>query len=210
MTSRTNGARPGFTLVELMAVVVLIGILFAISFQSFSNAKDRSANSQVDGNIRVIAQALIAYESDNEKFPQNLTRVPAAGPGTANPNELVLLDPVLDRRYLPGNRMPRTPWSDAWQGNNLDVPNVYNAAQGIWPINHPNTVTDTVKVPPVPTPIVNTGIIPRGSQAILFTTGHFGAVMYEAMPGTRDKYMLVGLGKQRGSTAVVAISTNAN
>lgn len=212
MMNAHRGARRGFTLIELMTVIVLVGILFSVSFQGFANARDRSTNSQVDGNVRTIAQALVAFESDNEKFPEALVRVPATGPGAATPaTTICLLDPVLDRRYLPGNKLPKTPWTDCWQGNNLVLP-AFNRNAGIWPITRPETVTDVVRVPPNPAAI-GQGTLPTdgGAQrAVLFTNRTFGAILYEATPTARDKYMLVGVGKSRRDARVVALSTNAN
>ena len=211
MMSANRGARPGFTLIELMTVIILVGILFSVSFQGFQNARDRSTNSQVDGNVRTIAQALMAFEADNEKFPEALVRVGATGPGAATPAATIcLLDATLDRRYLPGNLLPKTPWTDCWQGNNLTLP-AFNRNAGIWPITRPETVTDVVRVPANPAPI-GQGSLPTdgAARAVLFTNRTFGAILYEATPTARDKYMLVGVGKNRRDARVVALSTNAN
>lgn len=210
--SANKRPRPGFTLVELLTVVVLIGILFSISFQSFANARDRSTNAQVDGNVRAIAQALINYEADNDRFPHALSRVPAAGPGLANPADLVLLDETLDRRYLPGNKMLRTPWTECWQGNNMVVP-LTDKAKGLWKVNAAAAVTDVVKVPANPVPISTDGKLPTDGgapRAVLFTTATFGAILYETNAPARNKFMLVGVGKARGDARVVALSTNVN
>ncbi len=212
MSQGRSGRRSGFTLVEILLVCILMGVLFTISFTGFANARDRSANAQIDGNVRSIQQALITYEADNEKFPNALTRVDQSAIGTLNPTDLVLLDRVQDRRYLPGNYLPRTPWTECWQGNNIPVPR-YEKAAALWPIAHPNTVMDTVKVPANPTNINDDGALPPNTiapQAIGFTNATFGAILYESNGLARDRYMLVGVGKSRGAARVVALATNAN
>lgn len=213
MSHGFSGNRPGFTLFEILMVCVLMGILFSISFTSFGNARDRSCNSQVDGNIRVLQQALVTYEADNEKFPTSLVRVTNGSIGTVNPTDLVLLDPVLDRRYLPANLMPRTPWTECWQGNNI-IPPRLEAAAGLWRITDPEIVTNTVKVPANPTNIDNNGKLPTDGgtpRAVQFTSSVFGAVLYQTNgPTARDRYVLIGVGKARRGARVVAIATNAN
>lgn len=213
MSHDHSGNRPGFTLFEILMVCVLMGILFSISFSSFANARDRSCNSQVDGNLRALQQALITYESDNEKFPHALSRVTDSAVGTTNPTDLVLLDPVLDRRYLPGNAMPRTPWTECWQGNNI-IPPRLDAAAALWRITDTSIVTSVVKVPPNPTNVNNDGALPPDGgtpRAVAFTSATFGAMLFQSNgPTARDRYVLIGVGKNRGAARVVAISTNAN
>lgn len=207
-----KGKRPGFTLVEILAVVILIGILFSISFQSFASARDRSANAQVDGNIRSIQQALVTFEADTERFPDALVPTSANDDPILAGNPQVLLDPELDRRYLPGNALPRTAWTECWQSNNLNLP-AYDAAKAIWPIADEETVTDRVKLPPNPENLVENGSLPDNTGAprpLVFTRGTFGAVLYEANGPARNRYMLVGVGKNLGAARVVALSTNAN
>lgn len=207
------GTRPGFTLVEILLVVVLMGILFTISFQSFANAKDRSANSQVDGNVRLIQQALVTYEADNEKFPHALTRVTTNALGVTNPNDAVLLDPILDRRYLPGNQMPKTPFGASWQSNNVAPPRMEVAAC-LYRVTSPELVdpVKVVRVPANPTPVTAAGKLPaQGAGPAPYTTANFGATFYETNgPTVRNRYVLIGVGKARGAARVVAFSTNAN
>lgn len=213
MLASRSGTRPGFTLFEILMVCVLMGVLFSISFQSFSNAKDRSANSQVDGNIRLIQQALTTYEADNEKFPHALTRVTAGAMGTPNPNDSVLLDPLLDRRYLPGNQMPKTPFGQSWQSNNIAPPRMEVAAC-LYRVTSPELVdpVKVVRVPPNPTPVNAAGKLPaQGAGPAPYTTATFGATFYETNgPTTRNRYVLFGVGKARRAARVVAFSTNAN
>jgi prepilin-type N-terminal cleavage/methylation domain-containing protein len=51
----------GFTLVELMIVVVILGILAAVAIPAFSRYVKRSKTSEASANLRAIYQGEVAY-----------------------------------------------------------------------------------------------------------------------------------------------------
>ena len=48
----------GFTLLEIIVMIVIIGIMVAVAIPNFSGAQDRSRNSGVQHNLHLIQQAL--------------------------------------------------------------------------------------------------------------------------------------------------------
>jgi len=58
----------GFTLIELMIVVAIIGILAAIAIPQFSAYRTRSFNSAAEADIRNAATAQEAYYVDNQTY----------------------------------------------------------------------------------------------------------------------------------------------
>jgi general secretion pathway protein G len=104
-TARTR--RAGFTLIEIMVVLVIIGVLAALIAP---NVLDRAADARVTAartDVNNLMQALKLYKLDNQRFPtteqglEALVRKPTAGPPAPN------WKPYLDK-------LPADPWGNAY------------------------------------------------------------------------------------------------
>lgn len=62
----------GFTLVELMIVVVILGILAGIGIQQYGNLQERAKEGVNDANLKMIANAVRLYQTMEGKDPANL------------------------------------------------------------------------------------------------------------------------------------------
>ena len=60
-----NTNKKGFTLVEIMIVVAIIGLLAAIGIPSFQKARDNSRSKSCINNLRMIAAGTEQYMMDN-------------------------------------------------------------------------------------------------------------------------------------------------
>lgn len=97
----------GFTLLEIMVVVVIIGLLAAIVAPNFIGQIDTAALNRAKTDIRGIETALNLYRLDNFRYPGSAEGLEAlvANPGEANaPNW---------RQQL--TRVPVDPWEQPYQ-----------------------------------------------------------------------------------------------
>lgn len=97
----------GFTLIEIMVVVVIIGLLAAIVAPNLIGNIDKAAVTRAKGDIRSIETALNLYRLDNFRYPTTDQGLQAL---VTNPGE------ATARNWKPYlNSVPSDPWSNTYQ-----------------------------------------------------------------------------------------------
>ena len=79
-------SQKGFTIVELLIVIVVIGILAALVLNTFSGAQKRARDTERVGDINALATQLEVYYNDKGAYPQwsqinDATKAKTAFPG---------------------------------------------------------------------------------------------------------------------------------
>lgn len=65
----------GFTIVELLIVIVVIGILAAITVVAYNGIQNRANNTAVQADLRNINSQLAMYRTINSTYPGTLTQL---------------------------------------------------------------------------------------------------------------------------------------
>jgi prepilin-type N-terminal cleavage/methylation domain-containing protein len=68
---RAQNSASGFTLVELMVVVAIIGILAAVAGPRVQSFRARGVQAEAKSNLHSMYLAMIAFEDANDKFPSD-------------------------------------------------------------------------------------------------------------------------------------------
>lgn len=102
-----RGAEQGFTLLEIMVVVVIIGLLAAVVAPTFMDQIDTASVNRARSDIRNIETALNLYRLDNFRYPSTTEGLQAL---VTNPGEAAAPN---WRQGL--ERLPVDPWEQPYQ-----------------------------------------------------------------------------------------------
>jgi general secretion pathway protein G len=95
----------GFTLIEILLVVVIIGILAALAAPRLGGRVQEAQINAAKSDVQAIGTALKLYELDNGQFPASLQAL-VSKPGGAN---------NWRGPYFEKNSVPLDPWKNPYQ-----------------------------------------------------------------------------------------------
>ena len=98
------GNQKGFTLIELMIVVAIIGILTAIAFPLYANIQARARVAKAQADARTLASAVVVYSAHTGAIPAALDALTAA----------VTVNGVVAGPFISPIPSPPTGWSASY------------------------------------------------------------------------------------------------
>ena len=103
-------SKSGFTIVELLIVIVVIAILAAISIIAYNGVQTRARDAQRTNDISVLLKALENYRTINGVYP---TATPTSGDGGWESSYTDASNPANFMEYLDMSKRPMDPISNS-------------------------------------------------------------------------------------------------
>ena len=104
---RKNKMRKGFTMVELMAVLIILGLLATVLVKNFMGQTDKARVITTKANLKILHTAVMQFKMDTAQFP------------TEEEGLLALIEPpseVVDLAepggYLETTEIPKDGWGN--------------------------------------------------------------------------------------------------
>ncbi len=111
LASAKIGSRSGgFTLIEIMVVIVILGVLAALIVPKVMSRPDEARVVAAKQDIATLSQALKLYRLDNKAYPTQEQGLAAL---VAKPSQMPIPDNWKGGGYV--ERLPADPWGRAYQ-----------------------------------------------------------------------------------------------
>jgi type IV pilus assembly protein PilA len=131
--------RKGFTLIELMVVVAIIGLLAAIAVPNFIKFQCRSKQSEAKGNLKALYTAQETFRAEFDRYT-TIASIPAGSNGATSTNAIGFVPKGAKLRYSYVSDGVVT----AFSGVASAAPGTISDGADTWRITQANDLTTTL------------------------------------------------------------------
>lgn len=110
LTTGKPASQAGFTLLEVMVVIVILGILASLVVPNLMGNKDKADRQKAVSDITALESALDMYRLDNNRYPSSDQGLQAL---IAKPVIAPVPHSYPEEGYI--RRLPRDPWNNDYQ-----------------------------------------------------------------------------------------------
>ena len=111
LVHKMRNSRKGFTLIELMIVIVIIGILATLLVPRIMDRPEEARRIKAKTDIKTIESALKLYKIDNGSYPTTEQGLEAL---IKKPETSPLPRKWKEGGYLEGSTVPKDPWGNPY------------------------------------------------------------------------------------------------
>lgn len=108
--------RKGFTLIEIMVVIIILGLLAAFVIPNITGKSEEAKQKLVCIQMKSLNESLKMFKVDNGSYPANEEGLKAL---MENPNPSVYTS-YSSNSYIEGKNLPKDPWNKPYIYLNTD------------------------------------------------------------------------------------------
>ncbi len=114
-----NKQQSGFTIVELLIVIVVIGILAAISIVTYNGIQERSRTATVNSDLKAIEKAMLMYRAEHGILPLSADWYSGATMPPSSRWASEIIAGLKSEKIISTNALEKDPWGQYyWYDNN--------------------------------------------------------------------------------------------
>jgi len=112
--SERGATRAGFSLIELLIAIAVMGIILAVAIPAFRNIQRNQRRKAARISIKNIQQSISFFEVDVGKYPESINDL-VRKPSVSDYYDSEMVADWAEGGYIKGGKVPKDPWKNKFQ-----------------------------------------------------------------------------------------------